>query len=182
MHLDTRSRPKLRRTLMLFAALTAFAVGVILAFVPFGLDNINPDSSLTLIPVNGSQGGRVNGLKVDPSDNQIAYAASEWGGIFKTEDGADTWTHLDGHLPQATFDVDVGANGVVYATSLFDFVRRAMPHTAPKSLTNDQVYALTAYILHLNGLVGESFTVDRENLPTIEMPARPGPTEAALAE
>ena len=58
-----------------------------------------------------------------------------------------------------------------YATSIFDYVRRAMPHTAPKSLTNDQVYALTAYILRLNDLVGADFVLIRESLPGIEMPA-----------
>jgi mono/diheme cytochrome c family protein len=59
-----------------------------------------------------------------------------------------------------------------YATSIFDYVRRAMPHSAPKSLTNDQVYALTAYILQLNDLVADDFILTRENLPGIAMPAR----------
>ena len=59
-----------------------------------------------------------------------------------------------------------------YATSIFDYVRRAMPHTAPKSLTNDQVYALTAYILRLNDLVPDEFILTREKLPGIAMPAR----------
>ncbi|MBT4519131.1 MAG: cytochrome c [Halieaceae bacterium] len=58
-----------------------------------------------------------------------------------------------------------------YATTIFDYVRRAMPHVNPKSLSNNQVYAITAYILYLNELVDESFTVDRTNLPSIEMPA-----------
>jgi len=61
-----------------------------------------------------------------------------------------------------------------YATSIFDYVRRAMPHSAPKSLTNDQVYALTAYILRLNDLVADDLVLTRENLPGIRMPARVG--------
>ena len=41
-----------------------------------------------------------------------------------------------------------------YATTLFDYIRRAMPYNEPKSLTSDEVYAVSAYILNLNGLIG----------------------------
>jgi len=61
-----------------------------------------------------------------------------------------------------------------YATTVFDYVRRAMPFDAPKSLTNDEVYAVTAYLLHLNGLIGEDAIVDARTLPRIEMPNRKG--------
>lgn len=57
-----------------------------------------------------------------------------------------------------------------YATSLFDYVRRAMPHHAPKSLSDSEVYAVTAYVLRLNGLVGDDATLDRASLPRIVMP------------
>jgi cytochrome c len=59
-----------------------------------------------------------------------------------------------------------------YATSLFDYTRRAMPHHAPKSLSDDQLYAVTAYILHLNGLLDEAAVLDRHSLPRVEMPGR----------
>ena len=59
-----------------------------------------------------------------------------------------------------------------YATSLFDYIRRAMPFDRPGSLDSDEVYAVTAYILFLNGLIEESTAIDRETLPQIEMPAR----------
>lgn len=59
-----------------------------------------------------------------------------------------------------------------YATSLFDYTRRAMPHYAPKSLSDDQVYAVTAYILHLNGLLDETAVLDQHSLPKVEMPGR----------
>ncbi len=59
-----------------------------------------------------------------------------------------------------------------YATTLFDYVRRAMPHTAPKSLSNDEVYAITAYLLHLNGLVEADAVIDAKTLPSVVMPAR----------
>lgn len=57
-----------------------------------------------------------------------------------------------------------------YATSIFDYVRRAMPHHAPKSLKDDEVYALTAYILHLNRLIEEDAVIDRASLPRVTMP------------
>lgn len=59
-----------------------------------------------------------------------------------------------------------------YATTIFDFVRRGMPHHHPKSLSDDDVYAITAYILHLNGLLRANGSVDRASLPRIPMPAR----------
>lgn len=61
-----------------------------------------------------------------------------------------------------------------YATTLFDYTRRAMPFEEPGTLSADQVYAVTAYILHLNGLVGEDEALDRESLPRVVMPNRDG--------
>ena len=59
-----------------------------------------------------------------------------------------------------------------YATTVFDYIRRAMPYLQPQSLTNDQVYALTAYILFLNDIVDEGQTIDAQILPGIQMPNR----------
>jgi len=61
-----------------------------------------------------------------------------------------------------------------YATTLFDFTRRAMPWTAPKSLTNDEVYAVTAHILRLNGIIGDNDVIDARTLPQVKMPNRDG--------
>jgi len=58
-----------------------------------------------------------------------------------------------------------------YATSIYDYIRRAMPHYAPKSLTNNQVYELTAYILYLNELIDENVRLDETSLPSIKMPS-----------
>lgn len=59
-----------------------------------------------------------------------------------------------------------------YATTLFDYIRRAMPYNAPGSLDNDEIYAVTAYVLHLNDIVGENATLDAERLPGVRMPNR----------
>jgi S-disulfanyl-L-cysteine oxidoreductase SoxD len=61
-----------------------------------------------------------------------------------------------------------------YATTLFDFTRRAMPWTAPKSLSDNEVYAVTAYILRLNGIIGDNDVIDAKTLPQVKMPNRDG--------
>ena len=61
-----------------------------------------------------------------------------------------------------------------YATTLFDYVRRAMPLNESKSLRDEEVYAVVAYILLLNGVIGESDTIDAQTLPAVRMPNRNG--------
>jgi S-disulfanyl-L-cysteine oxidoreductase SoxD len=65
-------------------------------------------------------------------------------------------------------------NYVPYATTIFDFTRRAMPWQQPKSLTNDEVYAVTAYILALNKIIGENDVMNADALPKVHMPNRDG--------
>jgi len=59
-----------------------------------------------------------------------------------------------------------------YATTLFDYVRKAMPQNTPGSLTADQNYAVIAYILNLNGLWPDDAVLDATTLPAVEMPMR----------
>ena len=59
-----------------------------------------------------------------------------------------------------------------YATTVFDYVRRAMPYTQPQSLTNDEVYAVTAYLLYLNEIIGAEDTMNAQTLPQVKMPNR----------
>jgi hypothetical protein len=61
-----------------------------------------------------------------------------------------------------------------YATTIFDYVRRAMPLQAPGTLSNDEIYAVTAYLLFLNGIVGEDKEINSRTLPLVEMPNRDG--------
>jgi cytochrome c len=61
-----------------------------------------------------------------------------------------------------------------YATTLFDYIHRAMPYQAPGSLSSDDTYAVAAYILHLNGILPADGKLDRESLPKIRMPNRDG--------
>src|SRR6266852_5113071 len=76
---------------------------------------------------------------------------------------------LAGRTPQRT----VGSYWP-YATTLFDYVRRAMPITNPLSLTDDEVYAVSAYVLFLNGIVGEDAVMNAQTLPQVKMPNRDG--------
>jgi cytochrome c len=59
-----------------------------------------------------------------------------------------------------------------YATTLFDYVRRAMPLTAPGSLTADQTYAVTAYLLSQDGVIPPATVLDARTLPAVQMPAK----------
>ncbi len=61
-----------------------------------------------------------------------------------------------------------------YATTLFDYIRRAMPFVDSKSLTSDEIYAVSAYILNLNGIIGENDAMDAQSLPKVQMPNRDG--------
>ena len=66
------------------------------------------------------------------------------------------------------------ANYVPHATTIFDFTRRAMPWQQPKTLTSDETYALTAYILALNKIIGENDVMNADTLPKVRMPNRDG--------
>lgn len=61
-----------------------------------------------------------------------------------------------------------------YATTLWDYINRAMPFQRPHSLTSDEVYGVTAYLLFLNGIVGERDVVSQATLPQVRMPNRNG--------
>ena len=64
------------------------------------------------------------------------------------------------------------ANYYAYPTTIFDYVRRAMPYNMPRSLGDDEVYALTAYLLALNKLIGDGDPMDAKTLPQVKMPNR----------
>lgn len=96
------------------------------------------------------------------------------------ENGRDGWADpLAGRIADDAFPFanDPSARRTIgsywpYATTLFDYVNRAMPYDAPGTLSSDDVYAVTAYLLHLNELVDEHAVLDRTSLPAVRMPAR----------
>ena len=64
-----------------------------------------------------------------------------------------------------------------YATTVFDYVRRTMPWNQPKTLSNDEVYAVTAYILNINGIVKDGEAMNKDTLAKVRMPNRDGFSE-----
>ena len=59
-----------------------------------------------------------------------------------------------------------------YASTVFDYVRRAMPYTQSQSLTDDEVYGVTAFLLNLNGIIDEQEEMNAQTLPRVTMPNR----------
>jgi len=68
-----------------------------------------------------------------------------------------------------------------HASTLFDYVQRAMPADAPKSLSSSEVYQVIAYILNMNGIIEESLVLNRESLLQIEMPNKDGFIDSSQA-
>lgn len=92
-----------------------------------------------------------------PNDRLVVSSAEE---EFPDAANANTWQHrtIGNYWP--------------YATTVFDYIRRSMPMNLPGSLDDDEVYALTAYLLHLNHIVPADTELDATSLANIEMPAR----------
>ncbi|WP_299508456.1 cytochrome c [uncultured Roseobacter sp.] len=61
-----------------------------------------------------------------------------------------------------------------YSTTIFDYVRRAMPYQNPGSLSDAEVYSVTAYLLHANGIISQHYVLEADSLPIIRMPNRDG--------
>lgn len=95
-------------------------------------------------------------------------------GIFG--EGQGRWPVLAGGYGTLTEDRPDKTVGSYwpYASTLWDYIHRAMPFYEPQSLSNDEVYALTAYVLYLNDIVEDDFVADRDTLPAVEMPNRDG--------
>lgn len=94
-------------------------------------------------------------------------------------EGLATYPKLIGAEPHVGFPfaqdlkyVKTIGNYWPYATTLYDYINRAMPLTAPGSLTSDQVYSLVAFLLAENGITDRNATIDARSLPRIHMPAR----------
>lgn len=94
-------------------------------------------------------------------------------------EGLGTFPKLVGVEPRDSFPfgrnvklVKTIGNYWPYSTTLFDYIRRAMPLMAPGSLTNDEVYGLVAFLLEQNQIVQNGTVIDANSLPKVEMPAR----------
>ncbi len=123
---------------------------------------------------------RPDGLGLPPGSGSVAdgeglYEAkcASCHGLFG--EGEGRWPVLAGGKGTLTHDRPEKTVGSYwpYASTLWDYTRRAMPFTAPQSLTADETYAITAYVLYLNEIVDEDFVLTKENFSTIKMPNEP---------
>jgi photosystem II stability/assembly factor-like uncharacterized protein len=119
-------RARLISLKLLLPSICAFAMLLLIASAAsaaVSFQDISPNNSdFDASDPDGAAGGRVNLLASVAGNNQIFYAATEWGGLYKTTDAGQNWFRLNGHLPVATWDikVDPGNTNNVYATSFYD--------------------------------------------------------------
>ena len=83
-------------------------------------------------------------------------------------------TPANGQNGPATFTQKSATNYYPYATIAWDYINRAMPANKPGSLSADEVYAVTAFLLFKNGIIQESDAMDAKSLPKVQMPNRNG--------
>jgi cytochrome c len=123
---------------------------------------------------NGS-GTTEEGATIFSDKCALCHGEGGKGGVFLTK-GAPAAPALveDKKINGIDESTTTIANYWPYATTLFDYIRRAMPWTEPRSLSNDEVYALTAYILAQNKLIDAKLIIDAQSLPKVQMPNRNG--------
>lgn len=137
--------------------------------------------SITVFPdgenLPEGKGNVQQGLKLYKT--QCAYCHGETGieGPAARLAGKDGWFSLSDPLRILRIQkypiLLVSVGGLwPYATTIFDYVRRAMPHQAPKTLSNDEAYAATAYILYLNDLLEVDEELNQDNLSKVTMPGK----------
>lgn len=102
--------------------------------------------------------------------NKCAVCHGEFG------EGVGRWPKLAGGFDTLEEDRPEKTVGSYwpYASTLWDYIHRAMPFQQPQSLSNNEVYSLTAYVLYMNDIIDDDFTIDKTNLHTIEMPNKDG--------
>ncbi len=111
----------------------------------------------------GGSGNAISGRETYTLNCLACHGENGTGGINDTLSGGHG--SLTGPRPQKT----VGSFWP-YATTVFDYVRRAMPFQSPGSLSNDEIYAVTAYLLFINGIIAEDAVLDAGSLPQVKMP------------
>jgi cytochrome c len=142
----------------------------------FGKPITDADIAAWNIDIRTSDGKGLPSGKGSVAEGKALYAAQCVACHGDGAKGGSMYGTMVGGIGSFTTNTRVLTPGSMYpyAPILFDYVRRSMPMTAPQSLNNDQVYALAAYILNLNGLVPDNAVMDAESLPKVMMPNRNG--------
>lgn len=103
-------------------------------------------------------------------DERCAACHGEFG------EAIDRWPILAGGQDTLTLDRPEKTIGSYwpYLSTVFDYVRRAMPFGGPRTLTDDETYAIVAYLLYLNDIVDEDFELSHENFLSVRLPNEGG--------
>jgi cytochrome c len=145
----------------------------------FGFGTTPTEEEIAAVDIDAMPDGR--GLP--PGSGSVSAGAE----VYALQCAACHGENLEG-VPEAGGAALIGGRGSIgtpqtkktiesywpYATIVFDYVKRAMPLHSPGSLTDDEVYAVTAYILHRADIVGEEAVMNASTLPEVEMPNRDG--------
>jgi cytochrome c len=166
-------RPKMRQCKYVAASLVvALAAGAALAQTPNLGKPVSPSDlkawDIFVMPdgtgLPPGSGTAAQGAPIYKQKCAACHGENGQGGIAGLLIGGPPRASLDGGKTIANF--------YPYATTIFDYVRRAMPYTQPRSLTDEEVYALTAFLLARNKLIGENDTMNAQTLPQVKMPNR----------
>ena len=162
------STPKLLAAALTLACSGAFAAGPNLGkpvtaaeMAPWDI-SIQPDG--TGLPPGG--GTPAQGAKIFAQKCAACHGQNGKGGVNAALVGGDKIVNMDSTRTIANF--------WPYATTVFDYIRRAMPWPQPRSLSDNEAYALTAYILSENKLIGPDDSMNSDTLPKVRMPNRDG--------
>ncbi len=146
--------------------------------LPYGFGKPIAEEELAAwnIDIRAPDGKGLPAGKGSVSEGKAVYAAKCVACHGDDAKGGAQYGSMVGGIGSFTTNARVVTPGSMYpyAPILFDYIRRAMPMDAPKSLNNNEVYALSAYILNLNGLVKEDAVMDAKTLTAVQMPNRDG--------
>jgi cytochrome c len=157
--------------------IVALASAGVLAAEPLGLGRAATRGEIAAASISVAPDG--NGLppgRGTAKTGRAVYEAQCGACHGKKGEGSAAFPQLVGGVGSLTTAHPIGTIGSYwpFATTVFDYINRAMPYQSPGSLRPDEVYAVTAYLLHLNGIIGENTELTEKSLPKVEMPNRNG--------
>jgi len=142
----------------------------------FGKPISEADLAMWNIDIRASDGGGLPAGRGSVADGKKVYDAKCLDCHGPDAKGGSVYGTMVGGIGSFTTNTRVVTPGSMYpyAPILFDYIRRTMPMDKPQSLTNDEVYALAAYLLNLNGLAPADAVMDATSLAKVQMPNRDG--------